>query len=86
MLKDLPIGWQLYVIAVWTVAIAFIVFALIVLLPELLKEIAHWSRETFGRKPAPVIPIDAHRRQQLSRLVQAQRPLSTTVVPSERIH
>jgi hypothetical protein len=40
-----PLPWMFVSVAVWTIAIAFILFALVVLAPPLLRELQVWSRE-----------------------------------------
>ena len=59
--RDLPLGWIIASVTVWTLAAAFIVLALVVLLPPLVRELKAWSRTAF-RAPR-VIDFDERRRQ-----------------------
>jgi hypothetical protein len=62
MLRDLSPGWVLYGVVVWTVAVAFVCVALIVLLPPLVQELRRWSREAFHRRRSDVVSIAERRR------------------------
>jgi hypothetical protein len=64
-MPDLPIGWQLYAIAVFTAALAVITLTVVFVVPELVQAARECWAEWFPPEPVPPHEEDALRRAQL---------------------
>lgn len=60
-ITDQPsIGWLMVVVAIWTVALGFVLFALVIIGPELWRAAREWFKPV---RVNNVISIDERRRQ-----------------------
>lgn len=71
---DQALPWLMAIVAVWAIAIVFILFALCLLAPALWREGLAQMR-AWLRKPAPavVVELDAHRRKELNAALDIRR-------------
>lgn len=61
------IGWLLTVAGAYGLAAAVIIVALLVFMPPLVRDLASWSRETFGRRRSNVVSLEERRRTSVRR-------------------
>lgn len=66
-----PMPWLIVIVTVWTIAVAFIVFALVIVFPPVVRDIHRWSEEAFGKDDPPRVADLETRRRHLNATIAA---------------